>query len=276
MTVYCLFRQRPDYPWKEVKKGIEHHGEKVEMGYNNVPLSRKDSLLTWNKYGIAKRLGLKVQQIGGLHLVFENAYIVPEQGWYAVGINGVNGEDQSFVEEKESNRWKNLQLKIHPWNKNGKHILVCGQRGGDYNCLSMPLFWPTKVLKKIRSITDRPILYRSHPHRLRMPACLPINCSISDGTQPLLVDLKEAFVCIVWTSSAALTALLMGIPVIYCGPSHIAKSIASDNLKSMESPYYASHRFEFFTELAWRQFHLSELANGFMWEIMVKRWQLQG
>lgn len=275
MTVYCLFRQHAPYPWREVKRGIESHGEEVRLGYNNKAISKKDTVLTWNNYGIGARLGQKIYDLGGLHLAFENGYLLPDAFWFAVGLHGISGEDQSYIEEKDNSRWKNFNLKIEPWRKQGHTILVCGQRGGNYNRLSMPNTWPQEIIWKLREISDRKIIYRPHPQRQRLPSSLPANCEIGDPKKSLRSELKEAFICVVWTSSAVLQALLMGVPCIYLGPDHIARDLMYSNLSGIETPFYPSCRQIFFIELAWRQFHLSELSNGFMWETMVRRWQQQ-
>ena len=187
-----------------------------------------------------------------------------DKGFYLMNRDGFNGLEPSAVMNHDPVRFENLDLNIQPWKKDGKHILVCGQRGGNYSPLSMPNNWPTDVLRTLRTLTDRPILSRAHPARERAPTKSPESCFRVSSEEPLKAHLKNAFAVVVWTSNAATEALLYGIPVFYCGPTLATKKLALAGLKYINAPFY-TNREQVFWDLAWHQWDIEEIRSGKAW-----------
>lgn len=257
--VYSFVRRRPEYPWEAVERGIRNAG--YVQGKGGVSFAKNNALITWNCYGGNKRAAQQMRQAGGVHCVMENGYLRRSDGYYIVSRDGHNGLASHLVRNTGPERFEKLNLRIEPWRRSGSVVLVCGQRGGSYNELAMSNEWPQDVLCRLRKFTDREIWYRPHPGRTRLPAVLPENCKVVSNEEPLREQLKHAHALVVWTSNAAHEALLMGVPVIYEGPSLAAAELSVPGVENVEAPVYADRR-QYFWDLAWQQWNAEEINKG--------------
>jgi hypothetical protein len=106
------------------------------------------------------------------------------------------------------------------------------------------------VLVTLRQHTDREVRVRTKPDR---------------WTRPISVDLAEAWAVVVYSSSAALDALVAGIPVFVLAPFAAAYRMGTPDLTQIETPVYPDDRDPFFHSLAAQQWTLPELASGAAW-----------
>jgi len=84
---------------------------------------------------------------------------------WKVGINGINRDAYFGDTGQDASRAKALGIKLQPWRKNGKYILVCGQHDKSLQWHDMPRMsnWFLNTYDEIRKHTDRPIVFRPHP-----------------------------------------------------------------------------------------------------------------
>jgi hypothetical protein len=262
--VYLLLKLTNDYPWRECVRGICRNGDLAFLSYKGEKISEKDSIITWNYYGIAKRIAEHFAKIGCNHYVVENGYINAsnENKYFSIAkhlhlIPNLNNDNPS--------RWEALGIDIKPWKKNGSHVLVCGQRGGNHTEHFMPLDWPQNIIQRLRKITDRPIWYRPHPARQRIPDIKHLdNVQIVSTDVPLEEHLNNAHAVVVYSSNAATNALLNGVPAFYEGKNLTCAELSLSDINKIEQPMYPE-REEFFQRLAWAQWNLDEIKSGEAW-----------
>lgn len=268
MRAFILVRNQVNYPWQAIMEGVRACGDKAIAGYHNDPLDAQCAVVTWNDYGLASHVAGRARKAGGKHIVFENGYVAREDGFYAVGLNGVNGNDAQIVKVCGATRWSSLGVPMYPWRYNHDgYILVCGQRGGGYNMMAMPNEWPQRILEQLRHVTDRKILYRPHPERARLPESLPSHTCVVRADMPIDYWLQNAFACVVYTSNAATDALLQGVPVFYDGPTIACAALAQRGIQTIDKPVYPD-REPFFWALAYRQWHEDEIKRGLPWRCL--------
>jgi len=273
-TAYITLKKHDAYPWRELHAGVKQCGDLTVAVWDPKTYDALSIAATWNKYGTAARVADQVKAAGGTHIVLENGYLRRDLGYYAIGLNGVNGKDDRKILVRRPRRFRKLDIRIQPRHKGGRHILVIGQRGGGYNDMAMPNDWPEKIIHEIRAITDRPIHYRPHPGRERRPCSVPTGYREVSTKHPIAEALRGAHAAVVWTSNGATDALIWGVPVFYCGPAIAIQEVAQRGIQNIETPaiWQEAHQVDILQELAHRQFHISEIERGTAWRIMTGRY----
>lgn len=231
-TAYNLLRSDIHYRRDCFTQGLEAAGYKVRNNISQPPQAG-DVLVIWNRYGSFEEQAEKFERAGARVLVVENGYLGFD---YAISLSqhhhGSIYEDFSFQDAEV---------------KQGKHILICGQRGIGSKLMASPHRWAEKIAKELK--TDREIRIRNHPAKNKVA--------------PLDDDLKDCHACIIWSSCAGIRALQLGVPVIYAAPRWIAEKSAI--------PYYKEINLEKLPILsqviglsnaASNQFSLSEIKSG--------------
>jgi len=261
MRVINLVKEGAGYPKAAVSEGIVNAGGTVEYATEHA-----SAVITWNSYGASKKRAELVTQCGGMHLVMENGYLKREAGYYAVGLNGYSGLDTRVLRNVCSDRFNELNLPLSMWrdNPNG-YILVCAQRGGDYSPLAMSNTWPDWIIKQIRKHTRRPIVYRPHPERRKVPDRLD-NVIIEESLS-LNELLEDAYCMVTHSSNSGHDALLMGVPVVYSNHHAAFTKLGSYIKKGFDELHKPSIRRSYFNQLAHRQFTLKEISQGDIWNV---------
>jgi hypothetical protein len=269
-TGFVVVRKRPEYPFQEIMDGIAACGDHAIKGYASQTGDANTAVVTWHPYGRQGAAAHCHHRLGGRHIVVENGYVRKDalgEAQYCVEFDGFNGQGWIPKHGHDSWKWHRLGAELRPWRQRGDHILVCGQRGGDYSDYSMPMDWPDSILDRLPHLTDRPIKYRPHPGRPWRPT-LRKGVEITDPRRPIHADLEGAHACVVWCSNAATEAIISGIPVFYQGPNLKLASIACDDLTLIEDPPM-EHRGRALTELSWSQWSLSDLKRGEPWRFLM-------
>lgn len=224
--------------------------------------SEQDIVITWNaygRYGVARDLADKA---GCRTFVAENGYLGKDKHdrqFYALAEHGHTGSGRWRVGGRS--RWSGLMISqkasFKPWREDGKHILICGQRGIGEPTMRSPPNWTETVQKIIRKTTKRPIKVRPHPGRHP-----EITHSVED-------DLKNAWACVVWSSNCTTTALLAGIPVFYAAPNIVHQGGALP-LKgaNLDDPEFGDRDLSF-SNMAWAQWSVKELEAGTPWKFLL-------
>jgi hypothetical protein len=137
-------------------------------------------------------------------------------------------------------RLAKLGVRVRPWRKNGKHIVVCPQSDEFMRMVDWPN-WRGDMLKDLRKRTDRPLVIRTKK------------------SPPLALDLKNAWLLVTHSSTAAIEALVAGIPVIVTDCRCAAARFTS---KMVEAPAMLDGREDLAERLADSQWTLAEMRAG--------------
>lgn len=189
-------------------------------------------------------------QPGGTVLVAENRYLDGAGGPYvALAVGGHNGA--GTWPQGSAERLERLGVTLKPWRNEGGHILVCPSRGLKTAAMPQPAGWLEQTVETLKRHTTREIRVRKHPG----------NWKASKPTVSLEDDLRGAHACVIWASTAGVTALAEGVPVIYTAPHWICAEAAGNRLEEIENPPRPD-RTAAFERLASAQWSLDEIASG--------------
>ena len=261
---FVLIRDKPHYRSESFVHGLRQHGYEAIIKTQLFPkmlASKDDIVICWNAYGRYGEARKLADAAGCRTFVAENGYLGQDshgRQFYALAEHGHTGSGRWRV--GGVTRWEHFaaaqNVKLKPWRTEGRHILVCAQRGiGEPNMRS-PYGWEEQVQNTIRKTTDRPIKVRLHPGR-------------HGEKVPLLEDLKDAWACVVWSSNCTTTALLEGIPTFYAAP-HIVHQGGALSLKGANlSDPKLGNRILAFTNMTWAQWSVAELEKGMPWNFLL-------
>ena len=122
-----------------------------------------------------------------------------------------------------------------------------------------------KVIQKLKSITDRPIIYRPKPS---WGGARPIDGVIySSPAQKLSEVLPKCWAVVTHHSNVAIDALVSGVPVFVGDKDCAAGQLAKVDLNEIENPYYPSQeeRLKLLNNLAFCQWMPVEMRRGLPW-----------
>lgn len=236
-----MIRRHVHYRHDAFMHGLRKAGYDVRTAFPP-QVEPRDVVAVWNRHGSTDVWAGRFEDAGARALVTENGYI--GNGFYALALHQHNGAGTWPV--GEPGRWESFGIRLRPWRKTGRHILVLPQRGVGPHNVAMPRGWLKSVTDRLLQVTDRPIRVRPHP---------------GANKTPLEPDLADCWCCVTWGSGAAIKALAAGIPVVHELPAWIGAPAASRKLASVEAPY-TGDRLPMFQRLAWAQWTLPELESG--------------
>lgn len=148
-------------------------------------------------------------------------------------------------------RFRALGLRIEPWTKSGAHIIVCPQ--SDPFMRDIAGFngsWCDETVKALSTLTEREIRIRSW------------NRDKTTLSKTLAADLVNAYALVTWSSAAAITAVLSGVPVVTSSQC-AAMPMSGDLFKLHLLP--RKERAIWAGVLADNQWTLEEFRNGTTW-----------
>ena len=222
-------------------------------------MNRDTVLVIWNRYSHWHDIALQVEKHGGRVWVAENGYIgkkgvAPKfdvhpagpkpDSYYAIAEGYHNGGGTWSVGAEK--RWPALNVELQSWRKQGDHILVCPNRSFGIEGRAMHPDWAARCAARLRAQTKRPVVIRSHPGNDR-------------PKRDLVVDLKNAWACVVWSSGAGVHSLIAGIPTFCEAPFWILKSAAATG--SVDDPVVAD-REAALERMCHAQWTCEEIARG--------------
>lgn len=144
---------------------------------------------------------------------------------------------------------------IAPWRKTGSHVLVCPQSDIYFGLHGIDAAeWLETVTATLKQHTDREIRVRWKRSRT-----------------PIKPDLEDAWAVVVFSSAAALDALIHGIPIFTMAPFAASVRMGLTDLSQIESPIRPDGRRDFLQVLADNQWTLPEIMRGTAWRLMQER-----
>lgn len=149
-------------------------------------------------------------------------------------------------------RFQKFGKPIQPWRIRGGHILVCPQSAVYCRMHGFDVQqWLHEVETTIRQYTTRPIRVRWKRSR-----------------DPIGADLSNAWAVVVYSSAAALDALIAGIPVFVLAPFAASARMGLSDLSRIESPAMPEGREPFLWDLANHQWTFKEMYEGVAWRAL--------
>jgi hypothetical protein len=247
-VAHCLIRPLPHYRRDAFCAGLEKLGFKITSEFPGRNICPGDVLVVWNRHGVFDTLARKFEATGNPIIVAENGYVGDDESGrqlYSLARTHHNGAGAWHV--GEADRWSSLGIETFPWRKTGDHILILPQRGIGPKGVAMPRDWVNETVASLMSRTKRPIKVRPHPGKHAAP--------------PLDPDLTNAWCVVTWGSTAALKAIVAGIPVFYGLEKWIGAPAAKFGLNKLEDPFVGD-RGPMLHRLGWAQWRVEEIATG--------------
>lgn len=181
----------------------------------------------------------------------DNAYLdSTRQSHFRVTRNAMQHSGEG---ESDGKRFQALGIPVKPWRKSGKHIVLCPQSAHFMRLSGYYGDWTADTVVALNKVTDRPM-------RIRLWSADKAKLAAT-----LQDDLIGAHCLVTWSSAAAVTALLSGVPVICTGPSACRPlSGALDDPENLPMP----ERMNWAGVLADNQFTMRELSDGTAWRML--------
>ena len=193
-----------------------------------------------------------------------------------VSINAAHPLNYMMKAPRTSDRADMLKIEL----KNrmpfmGGHILYCGssQKYHDFYKLGDATTYAQKLFKRLRSLTERHFVYRPKPS---WKDAVPIGgTSFSNGNSSIQDALRGCFCLITHGSSAALDAVIEGVPAITIGSS-IARPVCETRFEAVNKPARPSDksRRQWLNSVAYCQWTLGEFRDGSFWRYVKQELEL--
>lgn len=168
--------------------------------------------------------------------------------FYRITKNGYQHDGRGTAPNDRFEFW---HRPIQPWRKSGGHVLVCPNSAVYFNLFGLDVqAWLNNVVDTIRQFTDREI-------RIRW--------KVQSRATHIREDLVNCWAVVVFSSAAALDALLAGVPVFVLAPFAAGARMGLSDVTQIESPLYPDDRESFFAVLAYQQWTLMEIFRGVAW-----------
>lgn len=246
-TVALCLRDLPHYRFHAFNTAFKHLGYKVTREPVLHP-SPGMVLVVWNRQGRFENFARRYEQAGAAVIVVENGYLghdVDGHHLFALALNHHNGAGRWLT--GCGNRWHALGVPLAPWRVDGEHVIVLPQRGIGPCGVAMPRGWTECVTRRLKAVTRRPVRVREHPGR--------------GASTPLEDDLSGAWCAITWGSTAALKAIVAGIPVVHDFKRWIGAGAARFGLSGFDA-LFTEDRLPMLDRLAWAQWTAGEIETG--------------
>lgn len=166
-----------------------------------------------------------------------------------------NRLQHSGLGQTNGKRFAAMGVEIKPWRARGEHLVVCPQSdhfmkvlvGHDGN-------WGDAILAHLKT-QARPVHYRDwKPNKAQLAATLG-------------QDLDGAHALVTWSSAAAVTAVLEGVPVVVQSQDCAARCMAGEpwDFETVATP---EDRLRWAGVLADNEWTLAEFADGTAWRML--------
>lgn len=231
-------------------------------------------------YDVACMVGVKSRDIcrahwsAGVHtVIFDKGYSRhkapgPIRGWeyWRVAVDAHHPTSKLMSVAHHSDRFERLGIELLPWRAHGEHILLAGSSAKyhEFYGLKDPTTYAKGLVRELRPITGRPIVYRPKP---TWREAVPLTKTrFSELPESITDVLAGAWVTITHGSNACFESVVNGVPCIILGDG-VAKPLSSTALSEIEAPRLASEdeRRQWCSNLAYAQWTLAEMYSGEAW-----------
>lgn len=209
-------RKEPHYRRQAIESGLLRCGYALHDKWpHNWRIDKDDLLVLWNrKKGAEEAEAEDWERRGGSVIVMENGYLQKvDKTMYAISVGQHNGAGWFPVGNED--RFSALGFEMKPVRLEvGGHVLVCAQRGIGSKLMASPPGWDKKSADQLRKRFLVPVRVRVHPGNFAPKV-------------PLVKDLEDVGLCVIWSSGAGVRALVEGVPVEFQAPHWICEQMNS-------------------------------------------------
>jgi hypothetical protein len=239
-----MVRDAPHYRRECFHAGLEAAGFKVCHGVDEPRPG--DVLVIWNRYGRWDVEARRFEAAGAQVVVTENGYV--GEGRYALALGHHAG--LGVWRPGSGERWDALGIEVQPWRPEGGETIILDQRGIGERGIASPEGWAGMARARWGG------RIRQHPGKEMLGPSLAH-------------DLRNASRVVTWASSAALHALILGVPVFYGLTGWIGRHACLPT-DEMGAPglRHSGHRLETLRQVAWAQWTLEEISSGFAFQYL--------
>lgn len=158
-------------------------------------------------------------------------------------------------------RFARFGVKVRPWRRQGSAIVIATQSELFYRLLLGidRQTWVAERVAEIAAASDRPIRI-CHKPEARGSGNAPYAPSFES-------TLTDTWAVVTHSSSAAVKALIEGVPV-FCTAPCVASVMGLDNLARIEAPDYPDGREPWLWNLAANQWTADEMRDGTCWRAL--------
>ena len=162
-------------------------------------------------------------------------------------------------------RFESFGVKVSPWQMGGDHILVCPSS----NTMTKRMHnmsaesWTEMVVEELKKKTNRPIKVRLKPRKNGTSGPSVADVSIEK-------DLEGCHALVTSGSLTAIDALLNGVPVFTTAPKTCPAAWCSNTDFDRINKPVLFDREQLLANLAWKQFSIQEMENGFCYENVMR------
>jgi hypothetical protein len=228
------------------------------------------SVLFNGRMGGNRAIWERCQREGRPCIVLEVGGIKRGTTW-RVGLNGINRDAYFGPGGNDDTRAKKLNLKLEPWRKEGKFILVCGQHDKSLQWKNMPRMsnWVMDTIEGIQKHTNMPIYFRPHP-RCRLEAIEHQYRNVYRqeprhvmGTyDDFDMSFRNVHAIFCYSSNPGPQAIIAGIPA-FVSKSSFAYDVGNDIdfFHDIKNPLMPD-RTQWLNDYAWTEFTVQEISEG--------------
>lgn len=204
---------------------------------------------------------------------------VLETVYYEVGFDGLKRHADYCNANSPDDRWQKLHLTMKNWRRDGEgdHVLLVGQSLRGASSQDVDIFqWLRWTVQRMLMAGPQHFVYRMHPRCFKRPERKPkerdrireafdglCNYEISDRWR-LEDDLKHAKAAVVYSSNAAVTSVIRGVPTFVGSEGCMAWEVANTDFSRIDQPILPN-RGQWAWNLAYAQWNCGEMKRGECW-----------
>ena len=248
MRAFLFYEARKQHQFEAMialSIGLKEHGIIPVIADNMAGCNDCDFVVSWGDRfpSGSPRLILEAGYLNG----HSGDYVADRLAFISTGWNGLHGRADAIA-DCSGDRWDALGVPLAPWRKVGDHVLLIGQHPGDSQCA------PQDAWRSLRANIGQyygDVRYRPHP--------------LVERQEPLAKALSKARLCVTWSSTAAIEAVMLGVPTLTFDIGSMAWPVTSH---ALGGDLFTGSRQQWANNLAHRQFDMDELANGVAWDCL--------
>lgn len=174
--------------------------------------------------------------------------------WLPRGENGgfyrwhAGSFQMQAIRPAPDDRWKALNIEIHPWRRSGRHIVIAAPTR-TYARFHRIESWIADTIDALARVTDRQLIIRD-----------------KESKRSLQSDLQGAHALVTHGSIAAVESVICGCPV-FVHTDSAAALVGRTDLAKIESPIFPD-RQPWLNALAYSQWNEQELTDGTLWRML--------
>ncbi len=185
---------------------------------------------------------------GKPYVIFDLGYFDDgRMGRFSMSWNGFHGTALDVPDVLD--RPPRYHPELKPWRSEGSRVVVCGQMPLDQSLRGQDIeSWMGRAATEASEAFGLPVMKRPHPKMLNPWEPQPPTLS---------EELQDAHVLVTWTSTAAINALFMGVPVVAQHAGSMAFPVAAYDMQRRTPP----GREAWAHRLSWREWDFNDVAE---------------